>query len=182
MDAKKFHPPITRVHVFSTEEQDTVRLSGRLEAFKLCFFRKYYRPSVGDFLGWNEYIVDKWQETFPDGAIQHLSFLVLTPCCGRGTVFFADCDQYGYFRESEECIQNVGYSIREGSSCFVNFLAQPATWSPRVHQHFTPIFRAEVFQLLLVLYRVFGFDKCNKKDIASVIIQHLAQIHYRGEY
>jgi len=166
------HPPITEVAVFSVRPMDTIAIGIRPIGSSYVTWHELSLIHVGMLREWNEYRIAGWMQCFPSCLLENL-------CCdskrGRtveeyaSTTFFDNQDCYGYYRD----LNRIGYSVKEGSSFFVNYLGPPSQWKPSNHcSQWPPQFQREVWNLLLCCKRLGGAWK----DLKLLLIRQLAQL------
>jgi hypothetical protein len=183
------HPPITEVRVFVQRRARGLPSICRKEVAVLVNGAKNLSVPGGhvvlplDVVGvvrmsplvWDEYRVIGWQKAFPDCMVSKRSCSATYPGDSNyiPCTFFDSDDEYGYFGDGENSSKRGGYSVMEGSDYFVNFLEVPTEWTPENHREWTPEFKSEVFQLLLVFHH---FDP-RFRDLRFLFIKELAKLH-----
>ena len=169
------HPPITEVAVFSVEPRTHIGIGVCLsgECHTTWYALSLIHVGKGD--AWTEYRIDGWMTQFPSCLSECL-------CCASmkkittlndypSTTFFSNNDRYGYFREPNS--NRIGYSVKEGTDFFVNYLAPPPVWERSNHcSQWPPQFQREVWSILLCCKRLGG----PWRNLADLLIQQLAQL------
>lgn len=95
-----------------------------------------------------------------------------------GHVFFNADDRYGYCREHSErkMRKRLGYSVKEYSELFIQFLGNPLEWTPENHREWETEFRRDAFNTLLL---------CKKnlilRDLKYILIKNLSKIYKNEE-
>lgn len=154
------HPPITEVAVFSVDQVDHVYIRIGAVASKQMSLRL-----IGKWQKWNEYRIIGWMTHFPD------CLLTVPYCESGGTLYSYTCfnrdNQYGYFCDTTR----IGYSVKEKSAFFINYLGPPTVWEPSNHcSGWPPQFRVEVWHILLACKRLGGVWR----NVRFLIIGQLA--------
>ncbi len=180
------HPPITSAIVYSRDPIATVaigkclpgmcRKNIKYEVMDLRLVDEYSRENRdSNLITWNMYRVMKWQQKYPTGMTDcRIVFSAKTLEDVKyprvHCTFFSVDDEYGEFNDRNS--DRRGFSVREGSEFFVNFLAPPVTWTRRNHNEYPLAFRQESIWLLIMAIR-----RIASKDVVVVIIGHLAELY-----